>query len=192
MKSAMFAAVLLQLSPSWSLAQTNAGDVSAPDRFILHNWAQIRPDFAYLNGCATGYRAFSFSRDGYFVFNRNVHGVWRVTDQSNLILRTKNGQTITLFIANSTLTYASRNVAQVPQTEVPVSPGETVPPRPAPNVRTARSIIPGLPIVPPVASSPTGGAPPTEPTERTNPPYESVASGYLHFRAGDLFQECGR
>jgi hypothetical protein len=65
--------------------------------FTQHAWAQIRPNYAYLNGCVTGYRAFVFSDDGYFVFNRNIRGWWRITSQGNLILVNRGGQHVTLF-----------------------------------------------------------------------------------------------
>jgi hypothetical protein len=75
----------------------------SPDNLIIHSddfvgsyWSQIRPNYSYLNGCETGYRAFSFTRDGYFVFDNKVHGSWRVDRLGNLVLRTKEGRQLKL------------------------------------------------------------------------------------------------
>lgn len=192
MKSPPLAAVLLLLPATLTLAQPNEGNVGVmPDRFTHHNWAQIRPDFGYLNGCATGYRAFSFGKDGYFVFNRNIHGSWRLTPQGNLVLRTRAGQNIMLLVTGSTLAYPPRNTATVQEEEVPIPPGETAPSGNYAETAKAKPIAPGLPA-PQVEGVASGGAASTPPPRvAVNPPYESVASGYLRFRGGDLFQECG-
>ncbi len=74
-----------------------------PDNLIIHSdvfvdsyWSQVRPNYSYLNGCETGYRAFLFTRDGYFVFDRKVHGSWRLDHLGNLVLRTKEGRQLKL------------------------------------------------------------------------------------------------
>ena len=71
---------------------------SGPDPAIFsrHYWSQIRPDYSYLNGCVTGYRAFVFRDDGYFTFNQHVHGSWRIDQQGNLVLHSKTGQQLIL------------------------------------------------------------------------------------------------
>lgn len=74
-------------------ADEGQGDTS---RFTGKYWAQIRPDRAYLNGCVTGYRAFQFADSGYFIFDRKIHGSWRVDRFDNLILRTREGKRIRL------------------------------------------------------------------------------------------------
>lgn len=81
---------LLLLGGSQARAQ-RAEDAVGSDRFTQRSWSQIRPNRDYLNGCVTGYRAFSFSRTGHFVFNRKVHGSWRVDPFGNLILRARDG-----------------------------------------------------------------------------------------------------
>jgi hypothetical protein len=81
-------------------AQQSGGTATtAPtiDTFTAHYWAQISPNFDYLNGCSTGYRAFIFTADGYFIYNQRVHGAWRIDQQGNLVLRTKQGQVLRLF-----------------------------------------------------------------------------------------------
>ena len=65
--------------------------------FTQQPWVQSRPDYSYLGGCVTGYRTFVFTDDGYFVFNRNVRGSWRLTGQSNIRLTLKTGQRVTLY-----------------------------------------------------------------------------------------------
>jgi hypothetical protein len=79
-----------------SAGAQEAASVADPAVFSRHFWSQIRPDYSYLNGCVTGYRAFTFRADGYFTFNQHVHGSWRVDQQGNLVLRSKTGQQIIL------------------------------------------------------------------------------------------------
>lgn len=79
-----------------ALAQQPEQDVTA-DRFTQHFWSQSRPDRGYLNGCVTGYRAFTFSADGHFVFDRKLHGTWRPDRLNNLVLRLRDGTTVRLF-----------------------------------------------------------------------------------------------
>lgn len=87
--------VLVLLGASPAVAQ-RADDAVGSDRFTQRNWSQIRPNRDYLNGCVTGYRAFTFSQTGHFVFNRKVHGSWRVDPFGNLILRARDGTRIKL------------------------------------------------------------------------------------------------
>jgi hypothetical protein len=54
-------------------------------QFIGENWVQTYPDYSYLDGCHTGYRAFTFTADHYFVFNLKVHGSWRVSSIGNTL-----------------------------------------------------------------------------------------------------------
>ena len=78
-------------------AQENPDNLTIhSDVFVGSYWSQIRPNYSYLNGCETGYRAFSFTRDGYFVFDNKVHGSWRVDRLGNLVLRTKEGRQLKL------------------------------------------------------------------------------------------------
>jgi len=86
---------LLVLGGSPALAQRSENAVG-PDRFTQRYWSQISPNRDYLNGCVTGYQAFSFSQTGYFVFNRKVHGSWRVDPFGNLILRARDGTRLKL------------------------------------------------------------------------------------------------
>ncbi|HUK57686.1 MAG TPA: hypothetical protein VLV50_00540 [Stellaceae bacterium] len=58
-----------------------------------HKWSQIVPNYAYLDGCVTGYRAFVFTADGYFIFNGNVHGSWRLTNNNLVRLQTRSNGT---------------------------------------------------------------------------------------------------
>jgi hypothetical protein len=184
------AAVLLLVSAVPSLAQTTDGNAGVTaDQLTRHNWAQIRPNFGYLHGCATGYSAFSFGEDGYFVFNRNIHGSWRLTPEGNVILRTKNGQTFTLIVAGPTLTYGQRNTVTGQEWAAPTPMRETQSSNYAANAASARPVAPGLPA--PTVEGLTPRTAPTPPDVAVNPPYETVASGNLQFRSGDRFQECG-
>jgi hypothetical protein len=65
--------------------------------FTKHYWSQIQPNYSYLNGCSTGYRAFLFADTGYFLFDNRIHGSWRVDRLGNLVLRTKEGQDLRLY-----------------------------------------------------------------------------------------------
>ena len=67
-----------------------------PDRFTQHNWSQIVPNHDYLEGCVTAYRAFQFNQLGYFIFDRTIHGTWRVDSRGNLVLKTRDGKRFTL------------------------------------------------------------------------------------------------
>ncbi len=81
------------------------------DRFTNRYWSQSRPDRNYLNGCVTGYRAFMFSDNGYFVFDRRIHGSWRLDQLNNLILRTRDGVRIRLIFDQQQTLSPSANVA---------------------------------------------------------------------------------
>ena len=78
-----------------------AASVGDPAVFSRHYWSQIRPDYSYLNGCVTGYRAFVFRDDGYFTFNQHIHGSWRIDQQGNLVVRSKTGQQLILVFDKS-------------------------------------------------------------------------------------------
>jgi hypothetical protein len=189
MNSPALAAVLLLLA-SLSQAQTEQENPAVTsNRLTQRNWSQIRPNFGYLNGCTTGYRSFYFDQDGYFVFNRNVHGTWRLTPQGSLILRTKSGQTLSLELEGSTLTYTRRNTATAAEREAATPPPATTPDSSDINPSNVRPPAPGLP---PLASPGTTQSvtPPPVSGVPVNPPYNSVASGALRFRTGDQFQEC--
>lgn len=67
------------------------------EHMTKHFWSQIYPNLNYLNGCLTGYRAFVFSPNGYFIFNQRIHGNWRIDWQGNLVLKTQNGQNFRLY-----------------------------------------------------------------------------------------------
>jgi hypothetical protein len=67
------------------------------DVFTKHYWSQIQPNYFYLNGCSTGYRAFLFNDTGYFLFDNRVHGSWRVDQLGNLRLRTTDGRELRLY-----------------------------------------------------------------------------------------------
>lgn len=185
MKSLPLIGLVLLFLSAPSLAQTNL----MPEGFTQHNWTQIRPDFGYLNGCTTGYRAFSFGRDSYFIFNRNIHGSWRITPQGNLILRTKNGQRIILSIAGSTLTYTTSNVAPGSEWIAPIPRSGTARSGDRGNLVEPRPVAPGLPAWSAPSRAPSA-PPPGVPITSANPSEQIVASGYLQFRNGDLFQEC--
>lgn len=90
-------------------AQRVDEDGGNASRFTGKYWSQIRPDRAYLNGCVTGYRAFQFADSGYFIFDRKVHGSWRVDRFDNLILRTRDGQRIRLIFDKQNTLIPSQN-----------------------------------------------------------------------------------
>jgi len=99
-------AVALMFSPALARAQGQPYD---PSIFTAHAWSQIVPNYGYLNACQTGYRAFVFTDDGYFVFDRRVHGSWRETARGTLLLLTRSGFTRSqalelLFDGKNTLT----------------------------------------------------------------------------------------
>ena len=77
-------------------ADNSDGDLVLPDRFTQHNWSQIVPNHDYLEGCVTAYRAFQFNPLGYFIFDRRIHGTWRVDSRGNLVLQTRDGIRFTL------------------------------------------------------------------------------------------------
>lgn len=191
MKRPSLAAVFLLLA-AWTQAQADkeaADSQSKPNWLTASNWSQIRPDFGYLNGCTTGYRSFSFTPDGYFVFNRNVRGTWRLTPQGYLLLHTKSGQTLHLFLEGSTLTYRRKNTATAQELEAATSPPATMPDDPGINSANAIPVAPGLPPPAAFGSAKDSTTAPIQSTP-TNQPYNSVASGALRFRVGDQFQVC--
>ncbi len=104
-------AVSLVLSVAPLSAQSPTTPNQPPDATLLtqHSWSQIVPNYDYLDGCVTGYRAFVFTPDGYFVFNGNVHGSWRLTPNNLIRLQTRGngtrpGQILQLrFASSSTL-----------------------------------------------------------------------------------------
>jgi hypothetical protein len=200
--SSLMVAILLLLPIAWAKAQEAERNVN-PDRFTQHKWAQIRPDFGYLNSCETGYRAFAFDRDGNFLFNNNVRGTWRVSPQGNLILRTRVGQRLTLFYGGGpTLTpsivnphappspeSAAPTAVNVPRAEQPPPPSRVIV-VPPPSGRGAGTtvVVPGPP--PPSAAAPTTNRRSTVTSSTTNPPLTTTPSSRVYFRHGDLFQEC--
>jgi hypothetical protein len=86
-------------------------DVIQADRFTTTYWSQIRPDRNYLNGCVTGYRAFQFDQTGYFIFDRRIHGSWRLDQLGNLILRTRDGTRIRLIFDKQQTLMPSATIA---------------------------------------------------------------------------------
>lgn len=72
-------------------------------RFTAVRWSMIYPDRDFEGGCVVGYRAFSFSPTGYFVFNNRVRGSWRIDELGNLKLRTRDGVRFTLVVESSGL-----------------------------------------------------------------------------------------
>lgn len=91
-------AALFMASPGERVSAQESPDnlIMDSDVFVGSYWSQIRPNYEYLNGCETGFRSFSFTRDGYFVFDNKVHGSWRVDRLGNLVLRTKEGKELKL------------------------------------------------------------------------------------------------
>ena len=69
-------------------AQTQRYD---PTIFTSSKWVQVVPDYSYLNGCVTGYRAFDFSDDGFFILDNKVHGDWREGGDGNIVIRIRLG-----------------------------------------------------------------------------------------------------
>ena len=96
------AALFMAFPGARAIAQESS-DSLVVDSFVGTYWSQIRPNYAYLNGCETGFRSFSFTRDGYFVFDNKVHGSWRVDRLGNLVLRTKEGKQLRLAHSQSGL-----------------------------------------------------------------------------------------
>jgi hypothetical protein len=97
---------MLWLMPALSSFAEDNSDIQTiePDRFTHHYWAQVQPDYGYLNGCQTGIRAFSFDSTGRFVFNKKIQGSWWV-EPNGIGLRTKDGKRLRLnYDLKSTLT----------------------------------------------------------------------------------------
>jgi hypothetical protein len=92
-------ALLVTAVPGIGHAQdaSQASGVITESTFTKRAWTQSRPNYSYLNGCVTGYRTFVFTDDGYFVFNRNIRGSWRLTTGGNVSLKNRGGQRITLY-----------------------------------------------------------------------------------------------
>jgi len=200
--SSLIVAALLLLPLAHAAGQEAEGNADR-DRFTQHKWAQIRPDFGYLNSCETGYRAFDFDRDGNFLFNRNVRGTWRVSPQGNLLLRTRVGQTFTLFYGGGpTLSPGIVNPHPPPSPETATPTAVNVPPAQLPSPPSRVIVVPpasgrgaGTPVVVPGPPPPSAAAPTTNrrsavTSSTANPPLTTTASSKVYFRHGDLFREC--
>ena len=76
---------------------------SAVLRFSAARWSMIYPDRDFEGGCIVGYRAFTFSPTGYFIFDNHIRGSWRIDELGNLKLRTRDGLRFTLIVEGNTL-----------------------------------------------------------------------------------------
>jgi len=97
-----------------------------PTIFTSSKWVQVSPDYSYLNGCVTGYRAFDFSDTGYFTLDNKVHGDWKEGGNGNITIRIRlgpqEGQSILLiFDGTDTL---QPNVPSNTTTDVPPNPAD--------------------------------------------------------------------
>jgi hypothetical protein len=79
---------------------TRGGD--ATSRFV-GRWAQSRPPRDFEGGCVVGFLAFKFESSGYFIFNNRVRGTWFVDELGNIVLRTRDGERITLYYDGTSL-----------------------------------------------------------------------------------------
>jgi hypothetical protein len=73
-------------------------------RFVGRYWSQSRPALNYQYGCDTGWHSFSFSAQGFFLYDRRISGHWWLDHASNVGVLTNEGERLTLiFDGSSTL-----------------------------------------------------------------------------------------
>lgn len=70
------------------------------ERFVGRFWSQIRPNLNFQYGCNTGWHAFRFRSDGYFVYDGKIAGSWWIDHLGNVNALTTTGQKLLLFYDN--------------------------------------------------------------------------------------------
>jgi hypothetical protein len=70
------------------------------ERFVGRYWSQIRPNLNFQYGCNTGWHAFRFRSDGYFVYDGKIAGSWWTDHLGNVNVLTNTGQKLLLFYDN--------------------------------------------------------------------------------------------
>ena len=80
-----------------------ASAADAPDapvdesRFVGSYWSQTQPVANFAYGCRTGWHAFSFGTQGYFLYDGTIAGHWWLDHGTNVRVRTRDGEILILF-----------------------------------------------------------------------------------------------
>ncbi len=108
---ALAAALVLSVQPVGSAVFHSRG--AGQERFVGRYWSQIRPNLNYQYGCSTGWHAFKFRADGYFVYDGKVTGAWWIDHLGNVAVLTKTGQKQLLFYDNHNRLSQRQQVASI-------------------------------------------------------------------------------
>ena len=89
-----FSCALLCACSSVAMA---ADPVEEESMFTSGYWSQVQPAQNFEYGCRTGWRAFRFGTQGYFLYDGRISGHWWLDHGRNVRLWTSDGQVLILF-----------------------------------------------------------------------------------------------